>query len=164
MAAWLKKPPLPQPLKHAIAPNDNAAAASTTGRPGIFRSRLRTRLMPAIGSSSKATAIVPSDPPGFASRAVCGLMVWMVMVTGVAPLPAGIVAGEKVAVAPAGKPVALKVTASGKVDPEPGANVRLKAAAPPGSTVSTAEPALGVSVKPKAAAATVKLVVAVAAA
>jgi hypothetical protein len=45
--------------------------------------------------------------------AVCGLIVWMVMVTGVGSLPAGIVAGEKVAVAPAGKPVALKASASG---------------------------------------------------
>jgi hypothetical protein len=37
----------------------------------------------------------------------------MVIVIGVAPLPAGIVAGEKATVAPGGRPVALKVTASG---------------------------------------------------
>jgi hypothetical protein len=37
----------------------------------------------------------------------------MVSITGVAALPAGIVAGEKVAVAPDGRPVALKVNASG---------------------------------------------------
>jgi hypothetical protein len=47
----LTKPLLPQPLKHTIAPNDNAAAASITGKPCIFRSRLRIGLMPAIGSS-----------------------------------------------------------------------------------------------------------------
>jgi hypothetical protein len=59
--------------------NDNATAAN-------FRSRLRTGLMPAIGSKRKASAIDPSGPPrkGFALCAVWWLTVWMVMVTGVA--------------------------------------------------------------------------------
>ena len=111
--AWLKKPLLLQPLKHAMAPNDSAATASTTGKHCNFHSRLRIRLRPAIGSSSRARAIVPSDPPGFTSRTVCELIVWTVITTGVVPLPAAIVAGENVTVAPAGKPVALRVSGSG---------------------------------------------------
>ena len=106
----MKKPTplLPQPLKHIMVHKDNAAAPIITGRSGNFLSRLCTGLMPAIGNNRKASAIQPSDPPrkGFALCAVCWLMVWMVMVTGVAPLPAGIVAGEKAT-------VALKVRASG---------------------------------------------------
>jgi hypothetical protein len=63
--------------------------------------------MPAIGGNRKASAIEPSGPPrkGFALCAVCWLTVWMVMMTGVDPVAAGRVAGEKVAVAPGGKPV-----------------------------------------------------------
>jgi hypothetical protein len=41
--AFRGQPPLlPQALRHAKAPNDNATAASTTGKPGNFRRRLRT--------------------------------------------------------------------------------------------------------------------------
>ena len=109
----MKNPPLPHPLMQTRAPKDNAAAASATGRPGIARSRLRIGLMAAIGSSSKARAIAPGGPPAISPCAVCWLTVWMVMVTGVDPLPAGTVAGEKVTVAPVGKPVALRVSASG---------------------------------------------------
>jgi hypothetical protein len=95
--------------------------------------------------------------------AVWLLLVWMVSVTDVAALPAGIVAGEKVAVAPEGNPDAVKVTASGYVALPLGENVRVKVAAAPGATVAVPEvdPVPEVSAKP---AATVKLVVAVAAA
>jgi hypothetical protein len=89
----------------------------------------------------------------------------MVSVTDVAALPAGIVAGEKIAVAPGGNPDAPKVTASGWVALPPGESMRVKVAAAPGATVAVPEvepvPEPEVSVKP---AATVKLVVAVAAA
>lgn len=43
----------------------------------------------------------------------------MASVTVIVPLPAAIVAGEEVAAAPVGRPVALKVTASGIVAPDP---------------------------------------------
>lgn len=41
-------------------------------------------------------------------------------------------AGEKVAVAPGGRPLMLKRIVSGKVAPAPGLTIRLKLAAPPG--------------------------------
>jgi hypothetical protein len=47
-------------------------------------------------------------------------------------------AGEKVAVAPAGRPLTVRVNASGKVEPVPGVRERLKAAAPPGGVVAVA--------------------------
>jgi hypothetical protein len=77
--------PLLQPLKHTKTPNDNPAAASTSGKPGNFLSRLRTGLMPAIGSNSNASAIAPGGPPGkgIAPCAVGWLTVWTVMVTAV---------------------------------------------------------------------------------
>ena len=87
--------------------------ASATVRRGICRNRLRTDFIPANGSSRNPSATGAKDPPeGFSLRAVW-LLVWMVSVTGVTALPAAMVAGEKVAVAPVGRPVALKVNASG---------------------------------------------------
>ena len=56
--------------------------------------------------------------------------------TGVAAPPEATVAGEKVAVAPVGRPVAAKVTGSiNALVPEPGVNVRAKVAVAPGITV-----------------------------
>jgi len=155
-------PPLPpQPLKHTIAPNDNAAAAGITGKPGIFRSRLRIGLMPAIGSSRNASAIGARDPPeSLPLWAAWGLLVWIVMVNAVAPLPAGMVAGWKVTVELGGRPAALKATRSGRVDPGAGVSIMLYTAVAPGKTVALLE--LVVSVK-LSGAATVKLVVEVAA-
>lgn len=49
----------------------------------------------------------------------------MVSVTEVAPLPAGRLAGEKVAVAPVGNPVTEKLIALGNVVPEAGASVKV---------------------------------------
>ena len=63
--------------------------------------------------------------------AVVVFAVWMVSVTGVTALPAAMVAGEKVAVAPVGRPVTENVIASGKVVPV-SASVRLKLAPNPG--------------------------------
>jgi hypothetical protein len=54
--------PLLQPLKHTKTPNDNPAAASTSGKPGNFLSRLRTGLMPAIGSNSNLKVLVIARP------------------------------------------------------------------------------------------------------
>ena len=64
-----------------------------------------------------------------------------VMVTAVAgvALPAGSVVGEKVAVAPMGKPVAAKVTASAKL-PDVGAGMIWNVAVWPAETVSVADP------------------------
>src|SRR5258708_34051669 len=119
--------------------------------------------MPASGSSRKPRATGAQGPPerGFSLCAVWLLLVWMVSVTDVAAPPAGIVAGEKVAVAPEGNPDALKVTASGYVALPLGESVRVKVAAAPGATVAVPDPVPEVSAKP---AATVKLDVAVAAA
>jgi len=57
--------------------------------------------MPANGSSRNPSATGAKGPPegGFSLRAVW-LLVWIVRVTGVTALPAAMVAGEKVAVAP----------------------------------------------------------------
>jgi hypothetical protein len=87
--------------------NDNATAAN-------FRSRLRTGLMPAIGSKRKASAIDPSGPPrkGFALCAVWWLTVWMVMVTGVDRCPPEEWPARRSRSRPPGKPLALKVSAS----------------------------------------------------
>jgi hypothetical protein len=84
-------------------------------RRGICRIRMRTDFMPANGSSKNPSATGANGPPekSLSLRAVWLLLVRIVSVTGVAALPAGIVAGEKVAVAPGGRPVALKVNASG---------------------------------------------------
>ena len=71
-----------------------------------------------------------------AAVAVCTVMV--TAVAGVA-LPAGSVVGEKVAVAPMGKPVAAKVTASAKL-PEVGAGMIWNVAVWPAETVSVADP------------------------
>ena len=46
----------------------------------------------------------------------------MVKVTFVVPAPAAIVGGENEATAPGGKPVAVKLTAPGNVDPPSGLN------------------------------------------
>jgi hypothetical protein len=69
---------------------------------------------PANGSSRNPRVAGASGAPGkgFSLRAVW-LLVWMVRATEVGPLPAGIVAGEKVAVAPGGNPNTLNVTALG---------------------------------------------------
>jgi hypothetical protein len=82
----------------------------------------------------------------------------MLSVTDVAALPAAIVAGEKFAVAPVGRPVAVNVTPSGKVIPT-GVSMKLNPAVAPGATVVfVAEvPAARLKGSP-----TVKLVVAVA--
>jgi hypothetical protein len=71
--------------------------------------------MPANGSRKNpgATGANGLTEEGFSLRAVWLLLVQMVSMTGVAPLPATIVDGEKVAVAPGGRPVALKVSVSG---------------------------------------------------
>jgi len=92
----------PQPLNPNKAPRDRTVAASATARRGICRSRLRTVFMPANGSSKNPSTTGGKGPPekGFSLRAVWLLLVWMVSVTGVAALPAGMVEGEKVAVAP----------------------------------------------------------------
>jgi hypothetical protein len=58
----------------------------------------------------------------------------MLSVTDVAALPAAIVAGEKFAVAPVGRPVAVNVTPSAKVVPA-GISMKLKPAVAPGATV-----------------------------
>lgn len=88
--------------------------ASATVRRGICRGLLRTDFMPANGnrenpSASGANGQPEKDPP-LRCLVVAGL-------NGecdrVAALPAGIVAGEKVAVAPGGRPVALKVSTLG---------------------------------------------------
>jgi hypothetical protein len=50
------------------------------------------------------------------------------------------VAGENVAVAPVGKPVAVNVTASGSFVPELGASVKVKLAIAPGATVAEVVP------------------------
>ena len=75
---------------------------------------MRTDFMPASGNRRNPRATGAKGPPEevFSLRAVW-LLVWMVRVTDVAPLPAGMVAGEKVAVAPGGNPSALKLTGSG---------------------------------------------------
>jgi len=49
----------------------------------------------------------------------------MISVTVVVPLPAAIVAGVNVAVAPVGNPVAEKLIASGKTAPAGGVRTRL---------------------------------------
>ena len=105
----------PQPLNPSTAPRDRTITASATVSRGICRSRLRTDFRPASGSSRNPSAVGANGLPkeGFSLRAVWLLLVWMVSVTGVAALPAGMVAGEKVAVAPGGRPVALKFTGSG---------------------------------------------------
>ena len=88
--------------------------------------------------------------------------VWMLSVTGVIALPAAIVAGEKVAVEPVGRPVTENVIGSRKVVAPAGASVRLKLATEPGDTLSPeAEPVTVVRVKGRP---TMKLVVATAAA
>jgi hypothetical protein len=71
--------------------------------------------MPASGSRRNASATGANGlrEEGFSLRAVWLLLVWIVSVTDVAALPAGMVAGEKVAVAPGGRPIALNVTALG---------------------------------------------------
>jgi hypothetical protein len=60
-----------------------------------------------------------------------------VRVTDVAALPFATVAGEKVAVAPVGRPVAAMVTGSiNMVVPDPGVNVRANVAVAPAVTVT----------------------------
>ena len=84
-------------------------------------------------------------------------------VIGVGALPAAMVAGEKVAVAPVGRPLALKVNVSGKVDAPLGVKVRVKVASAPAVTV--ADPELELVPDPEESAkpgATVKLEFAVA--
>jgi hypothetical protein len=61
----------------------------------------------------------PPTGPGGATAAFCE-EVWIVSVTGVVPLPAGMVCGVKVAVAPAGSPETVKLTGSRKVVPPVG--------------------------------------------
>jgi hypothetical protein len=82
----------------------------------------------------------------------------MLSVTDVAALAAAIVAGEKFAVAPVGRPAAVNVTPLGRVVPA-GVSMKLKLAIAPGTTVVlVAEvPATRLKGNP-----TVKLVVAVA--
>jgi hypothetical protein len=84
----------------------------------------------------------------------------MVSVTEVAPLPAAMVAGEKVAVAPVGRPETLNVIALWKVVPVAGVSERAKVAVPPGVVVAELEPVLG-GATAKLSAATVKLAEAV---
>jgi hypothetical protein len=87
----------------------------------------------------------------------------MLSITVVAGLPAAIVAGEKVAVAPGGRPLMLKRIVSGKVVPAPGLSIRLKLAAPPGVVLALLPEPLPVpTLRLNPVAATVKLVVTVA--
>jgi hypothetical protein len=101
---------------------------------------------------------------GFSLRSRAWLeLVWMLSVTAVAGLPAATVAGEKVAVAPGGRPLTLKLIASGRmVAPVPGLSIRLKLAVPPGVVLAVLLPEPVPRVNP--AIATVTLVVTVAAA
>jgi hypothetical protein len=71
--------------------------------------------MPVNGTKKKPSAIGASGSPekGFLLSAIWFLLVWMVSVIGVDLLPAGIVAGEKTAEAPKGRPVAFRVSALG---------------------------------------------------
>jgi hypothetical protein len=66
------------------------------------------------------------------------LLVQIVSSTVVAPLPA-IIAGEKVAVAPYGSPVAVNVVGSGNFPADPGVNARLKVATPPANGGTTTQ-------------------------
>jgi len=73
--------------------------------------------MPSKGRSRKPNATDPVWPrvKEFPLLAVCVLAVWILRLTEVAAEPAAMVAGEKVAVAPTGKPVAENPIASTKV-------------------------------------------------
>jgi hypothetical protein len=65
-----------------------------------------------------------------------------VSVTGVAPAPAGTVAGENVAVAPAGSPVTVRSIAAENVSPLAGVRTSEYVALPPGVVVAVVEPPL----------------------
>ena len=96
----------------------------------------------------------------FACADVC-----TVKVTVCAPPLAAMLAGEKVAVAPAGKPVAVKLTVPGYVPPV-GASEKLNVAVPPGAMLWLEEDPPDVPREKSEGGAwpTIKLVVAVAAA
>ena len=78
---------------------------------------------------------VPIPPIGCAEAGVRGN--WMVSVTVVVPEPAGTVAGEKTAVAAAGRPLADSAIALGNAPaPFAGLMVKVSSAVPPGITVA----------------------------
>jgi hypothetical protein len=101
----------PQPLSEAIA----AMPAIATSRTEAIRLPPR-RSLPAIGNSSSASEIGPTLPqklpPMPPAAEAAGN--WMFNATVAAPEPAGVLVGEKLAVAPAGRPLADKAIALGK--------------------------------------------------
>lgn len=83
------------------------------------------RILPANGSRISPSATGSAPPPnglpsGFTADWLARVTV---MVTVVVPAPAAMVAGENVAVAPAGSPVTLKVIGAGNVVPLGGLRV-----------------------------------------
>jgi hypothetical protein len=92
-----------------IAPRLNTPNTTAARNCGIFPRRFRSPTRPSIGSNSIPSAAGPRDPCEDPVFAACGLLVWMVMATSVAGLPAGMVEGVKVIVASGGSPVAVSV-------------------------------------------------------
>ena len=99
--------------------------------------QLRRNLL-AMGNSNSANengARRPTMPPaGCVTDEACGN--WMVSVTMVVPEPAGTLFGEKIAVAPAGRPLADRAMALGKTAaPFAGLMVKVIPAVPPACRV-----------------------------
>ena len=123
--------------------------------------------MPAKGSRRSANAygasLLAAPPRGLPAgcdlAVVCG--VWMVNMSDEVPAPDAMLDGEKIAVAPVGRPLVVSVTVAGKVEVLTGVPVMLKVVVPPGSTVAEASATLSVKSGVGGAAVPVPLIEAV---
>ena len=130
--------------------NPTARAAPITSSTISRAMRARAlRILPATGKRIRPRATGNAPPPnGLRGRSLAALPgSVMVMVTVVAAEPVAIVAGEKLAVMPSGRLLALKVTAPGSSVPFTGVTTREYVACPPGCAVTVPLPPENASVK-----------------
>jgi len=120
-----------QPLSPAIPAMANSKTEASRLPP--------RRSLPARGNSSSASEIgasLPQKPPP-RPRAAEATGNWMFNATVAAPEPAGTLAGEKLAVAPAGRPLAENAIAFANVPaPFAGLTVTVSPTVPPGCTAA----------------------------
>jgi len=131
----------PQPASPVMR---TMAAASSNGTKAVRPKRLPAlRSLPAKGSIRSPSAIGAILEVSFRSKLLGGSLFdafcgnWTVKVTGVVLAPTGTVVGEKLYVAPAGNPLATRLTAVGNVvTGDIGVTVKANPAEPPGDAVA----------------------------